>query len=123
MKRILSWLLSVLMLFGVFGFMAEAMADAEPETAKAVVTAPEGNAPAAFAVGELNAALMQAKDDEGWTIALQGVDETLGAQAYKITVADKTITVVGGDDAGLMYGGLEVAEQIAIGGVESVAAC
>lgn len=120
MKRILSWLLSVLMLFGVFGFMAEAMADAEPETAKAVVTAPEGNAPAAFAVGELNAALMQAKDDEGWTIALQGVDETLGAQAYKITVADKTITVVGGDDAGLMYGGLEVAEQIALN--DSIAA-
>ena len=113
MKRILSCLLSALLLFGAFGFVAETVAEAEP--AKATVTAPEGNAQAAFAVDEINAALIQAKDDAGWTITLQGVDETLGEQAYQITVADKTITVIGGDDTGLMYGGLEVAEQIALG--------
>lgn len=116
-KRIVSFILSALMLLPLLLVGTPALAEEAP---KAAVTAPEGNAPAAFAVGEINKALEQANDAEGWTVTLQGVDETLGAQAYKVTVGDKTVTVVGGDDAGLMYGGLEVAEEIALS--DSIAA-
>lgn len=58
-----------------------------------------------------------------WTISFNDVDSNLGEQCYTISVGDKTITISGGDDAGLMYGGLEVAEQIALYGIEKVQAC
>ena len=44
------------------------------------------------------------------------------AEAFSIGRGGGQITVAGHDEAGAMYGGLEVAEQIAIGGVASVGA-
>ncbi|WP_282135790.1 hypothetical protein [Seonamhaeicola maritimus] len=38
------------------------------------------------------------------------------AQAYSITINSDEITIIGGDERGLMYGGLEVAEQLALNG-------
>ena len=118
-KRMISFLLSAMMVLPLL-LVGARPALAEEHT---VITAPEDNAQAVFAAGEITAALEKVGSPEGWTVALAGTDETLGEQAYRITVEDQIIAVVGGDDTGLMYGGLEVAEQIAIGGVESVAAC
>jgi len=40
----------------------------------------------------------------------------LDAQAYEIAVAGSTVTIRGGDNHGLLYGGLEVAEQLELYG-------
>ena len=40
----------------------------------------------------------------------------LGFEEYQITVSNGSITVMGGDANGLMYGGLEVAEQLSLNG-------
>ncbi len=95
---------------------ADASADAGVTVS---VTVAEETDTAAFAKSEIETALtendMTVSDaDAEWTITLAGVDDTLPAEGYRIEVADQTITVTGGDDNGLMYGGLEVAEQIAL---------
>ncbi|WP_299554189.1 hypothetical protein [Seonamhaeicola sp.] len=41
---------------------------------------------------------------------------TQEVQAYSITVNSNDITITGGDESGLMYGGLEVAEQLSLNG-------
>lgn len=85
---------------------------------------------AGFAAGDIAAALFKAGavvvDKAGeWTIAFDGIDESLGEQAYEINVSpSRRISIVGGDSTGLMYGGLEIAEQIGIGNsIETVASC
>lgn len=48
-------------------------------------------------------------------------NEELDAEAFSITILEKgRILVEGGDDAGLMYGGLELAEQIELYGVKGI---
>lgn len=65
--------------------------------------------------------LIMIDDDAVWKILFSGIDENLGEQAYEIEVLDKVISIKGGDLRGLMYGGLEVAEQIRLGkGLEAV---
>lgn len=49
-----------------------------------------------------------------WKIVFAGLDESLGEQAYSLTVDGTTITITGGDSDGLMYGGLDLSEQIVI---------
>lgn len=67
------------------------------------------------ALQEKNIALLESGAE--WFISLEGIDESLGEQAYRVTVSDdKRISVMGGDTTGLMYGGLEVAEQIILSG-------
>lgn len=61
-------------------------------------------------------------DNGTYSINFNEVDSTLGAQVYKIEVADKTISITGGDKTGLMYGGLDVAETIEMYGIEKIAA-
>ncbi|TYA78756.1 beta-N-acetylhexosaminidase family protein [Seonamhaeicola marinus] len=41
---------------------------------------------------------------------------TLKPQAYKVSVHAEKLTIAGGDELGLMYGGLEVSEQLSLNG-------
>lgn len=71
-----------------------------------------------FAVNEIKTAFLKAnvqytKENPVWLIYLN-LDESLTTQAYNISVSENTIKIFGGDSTGLMYGGLEVAEQIRI---------
>lgn len=75
------------------------------------------SAKAEFAAGDIASAIESCgskvvESGEEWTIRLRGIDGSLGAEAYALTVDGKEITVVGGDSSGLMYGGLELSEQI-----------
>lgn len=78
-------------------------------------------AQAEFAAGDIEKALVESGAlvvDSGAQrmIAFDGIDKSLGEQAYEVRVAlSGRISIVGGDPSGLMYGGLEVAEQIALG--------
>lgn len=81
-----------------------------------------------FAVSEIKAAFERANVKEEtnptWTIELKGLDESLGEQGYKVEVSANTISITGGDRTGLMYGGLEVAEQIRVyRGIDKVSSC
>ncbi len=58
--------------------------------------------------------------DASWTIRFAQIDPSLGEQAYRVEVLGKIIEITGGDEKGLMYGGLEVAEQIELYGIEGV---
>ena len=58
--------------------------------------------------------------DPEWTIRFAEIDPSLGAQAYHIEVLGKIIEITGGDERGLMYGGLEVAEQARLYGLDSI---
>ena len=75
-----------------------------------------------FAMEEIMAAGQKRGVEEAWTVSFDGVDESLGEQAYAVSVSGSTISIKGGDERGLMYGGLEVAEQIALYGAEGVQA-
>ena len=76
----------------------------------------------AFAAGDLRDAL----EETGCRVVESGADRTIvfdtfqlgmGPQSFRIRREGKNvIRVVGGDSLGAMYGGLEVAEMIAIGG-------
>ncbi|MBR6235878.1 MAG: hypothetical protein IKR01_08560 [Spirochaetales bacterium] len=55
-----------------------------------------------------------------WTIRFADINPSLGEQAYHIEVLGKIIEITGGDERGLMYGGLEVADTIRLYGIESV---
>jgi len=73
--------------------------------------------PVEFAIGDIKTALERnhlAYVEEGgeYTITIDGVDSSLQEQAYKVEVTDKNINIKGGDSTGLMYGALQVAEEI-----------
>ena len=81
---------------------------------------------AEFAGEDILAAAQKCGVEEAWKVSVETIDENLGYEAYKVEVAreELTITVTGGDTNGLMYGGLEVAEQIALAnGPEGVIDC
>jgi hypothetical protein len=77
---------------------------------------------ATFAVGDINKALLES----GYEMGGPGTDlqiifdifvNGMGPQAFRIRKeGDKVIRIVGGDSLGAMYGGLELAEMIALGG-------
>lgn len=75
-----------------------------------------------FAQDEIMAAGDAHGVEAAWTVCFDGIDENLTAQAYSISVNEKTVSIKGGDDSGLMYGGLEVAEQIKLYGAEGITA-
>lgn len=79
---------------------------------------------AEFAKEEIMAAGQKCGVEESWSISLETIDESLGYEAYQVKVGDKTVTITGGDANGLMYGGLEVAEQLALAnGMEGISNC
>lgn len=73
---------------------------------------PEESAQVTFAVEKIQENLSKLESTNGISIILE-LDSTLTAQGYSITSKNKgTILVKGGDETGLMYGGLELAELI-----------
>ena len=76
---------------------------------------------AVFAKGEIETAAAKCGISGDWTVSLDTIDTSLGEETYRIEVEGTAVTVTGGDATGLMYGGLEVAEQIAFAnGMEGV---
>jgi hypothetical protein len=67
----------------------------------------------AFAVQEIRNAVAGLSLDDPPAIEFRG-DAELGEQAYRITRAGGKIQIRGGDQTGLMYGGLELAETLRI---------
>lgn len=62
-------------------------------------------------------------DAADWSIAFAAPDPSLAPQSYAVTLAgERQVRIAGGDDAGLMYGGLEVAEAIRHGGMRAIRA-
>ncbi|ALP93169.1 hypothetical protein [Intestinimonas butyriciproducens] len=116
MKKIFSGLLAGVLLLS---FLAACSPTAEPKICNITVTG--ADVPMTqFAQEEIMTAGQSHGVEEAWIVSFEGVDESLGEQAYTVTVSGDTISVKGGDDAGLMYGGLEVAEQIMLYGAEGV---
>lgn len=80
----------------------------------------------AFASGDISAAVTKfggtvVNGGGEWTVRFAGIDESLGEQAYKLTVENNVISIVGGDSNGLMYGGLDLSEQIIVAkGIQGV---
>ena len=75
--------------------------------------------PIQFAVEEIQSAARTVSDPPALTITLRDRADTLPTQAYRIARAKEGITVTGGDAVGAMYGGLEVAEAIRCGALDS----
>ena len=80
---------------------------------------------AQFAAGDIMDALVKSNaqivdSNAEWTIRFAEIDNSLGEQSYHIEVFGKVIEITGGDERGLMYGGLEVAELIGLYGLENI---
>lgn len=80
---------------------------------------------AEFAAGDIVDALADVGvglvgENAEWVIRFADIDSALGEQAYRVEVLGKVIEITGGDERGLMYGGLEVAEQIKLYGIGGV---
>ena len=58
--------------------------------------------------------------DPQWTIRFVLNSRILGEQCYHVEVLGRIIEITGGDERGLMYGGLGVAEQIRLCGIDGV---
>lgn len=118
-------LLSALLLSGTVA--------AQPSEAVALIY-DEGSPPAAFAAAEITDALEARGIDvlppdaqparRRIVLTLAPDTTTLPPEGFQIRVAreadDTTVRVLGGDEAGVLYGGLEVAELIRIGGPERI---
>lgn len=123
MKRFVLLLLALAMIFTSVNWKAPVRAET------AVTVSVEGAAcpQTEFAAGDIITSLTEkgfavAGEDADWQIVFAPVDDALGEQCYEISVNDRVITIAGGDANGLMYGGLEVAEQIDLYGIENVKA-
>ncbi|MBR0520829.1 MAG: hypothetical protein IJJ95_05790 [Spirochaetales bacterium] len=81
---------------------------------------------AQFAAGDIATALEKVSagvvnENAEWVIRFAEIDPSLGEQSYRIEVLGKVIEITGGDERGLMYGGLDLSEQIIIaGGVQGI---
>ena len=109
--------LSILLILALVLNLLPAVGRAEGGTMTVAATLPQ----AVFAKGEIETAAAKCGIAGDWTVSLERIDEALGYEAYRIEVEGHAVTVTGGDANGLMYGGLEVAEQIAFAnGMEGV---
>ena len=74
----------------------------------------------AFAAEDIRKALAEVRhtaDAKGTRIVFEIFETGIGPQGFRIRRAgDNGINIVGGDSCGAMYGGLEVAEMIRLGG-------
>lgn len=92
--------------------------------AKVVVEAIPASGPAAFAVAEIMALPVRSGSPEGLYSVRLIEQPGMGEEGYAITVdrneAGAVVTVRGGGPGGVMYGGLELAEQVRLHGWERV---
>ena len=125
-KRLLSLLMAALMIMSVTAqLIAPVVSLADDEGGRSACIEGADTPMAQFAADEIAAALAKKKisllgSGAEWTIRFLPINKALGEQCYEIRVSDKLIEIAGGDTNGLMYGGLEVAEQIALMGFDSV---
>ena len=89
---------------------------------KVAITGMQDDPKVAFAVGDLRTALRGAgctiaNGDADMRIIFDIFEPGMGPQSFRIRrEGDQVIRVVGGDSLGAMYGGLELAEMISLGG-------
>ena len=89
---------------------------------KVAITGMQDDPKVAFAVGDLRTALRGvgcslASEDADVRIVFDTFKPGMGPQAFRIRrEGEHVIRVVGGDSLGAMYGGLELAEMITLGG-------
>ena len=84
------------------------------------VRGPSDVPPIQFAVEEIQSAARTVSNPPAITITLRVGADALPSQAYRIERAEEGITVTGGDAVGAMYGGLDVAEAIRCGALDSL---
>lgn len=89
----------------------------EPEPSYAVTVKASSLPQAQFAASQIEG--VNAAITTDLIVNLETIDESLGYEAYKIEVSDNSVTVTGGDETGLMYGGFQVAEELALYGFVS----
>ncbi len=83
--------------------------------AEVTVSIDTNSASARFAADEIRAAASRAKAASPLAVTLRVDATSLPPQGYRFTREADKLTVTGGDAAGAMYGGLDVAEAIRIG--------
>ncbi len=76
--------------------------------------------PLQFAADEIQAAAAAAKNSYPLSVSLRVEPSSLTSQSYRIQCDNGKVTVTGGDAAGTMYGGLDVAEAIRTGAVDQL---
>lgn len=113
MKRIIALLLTLLLL-------AQAVPLCLAESAGRLTVTAADLPQVLFAKAQLEEAARKTGLAEDWTVRLETVDGSLGREAYEIRVQDHVISVTGGDAAGLMYGGFQVAEELLLSGPEGL---
>lgn len=76
---------------------------------------------AEFAVGKIQEAYTESdKKSSGDYFITIGIDPTLGDEAYTLKIDGDTFNISGGDGAGALYGGYELAEQIKLYGIDNI---
>jgi len=116
MKRRSSHVLSnLLFLFLVIALMA----GCSGQNNQVVISGDVDHPAIRFAIDEIEAALGE-KDGAEITFSIQPENEDLETEGFRLKRSEKDITVIGVDIAGAMYGGLELAEQIRLYGLEGV---
>jgi len=86
---------------------------------KAAITFDEDDPMVAFAVGDINKALADTgyAADSDLKIRFEIFEDGMGPQSFRIRrEGDNAIRIIAGDSSGAMYGGLELAEAITLGG-------
>ena len=84
-----------------------------------------------FAVEEISAALLEkgmdvkvvTREQADIVLSIQSDNTALKEEGFSIQRKTEALHVIGADDAGAMYGGLELAEQIKLFGLEDVQEC
>ncbi len=88
--------------------------------ASATVSFDTNSAPLRFAAEEIRTAAATTKSLPALTVSLQVDATTVSPQGYRLERVGSTLTVTGGDAPGAMYGGLDVAEAIRTGALDSL---
>lgn len=86
----------------------------------ATIEANPSSAPAGFAAAEILVALAKRGETEAPVRILLAEGAGQAAESFELTKAGDVIMVTGGGPGGVMYGGLELAEQIRLGGLAAV---
>lgn len=106
-------------IFCIIMFLAAGISNAKP---KVTITFNEDDSMTAFAVGDIKSALIKTgyeltTDEADLNIIFTFFKPGMGPQAFRIQKeGDRAIRIVCGDSLGAMYGGLELAGTITLGG-------
>ena len=125
MKTTLSaYLLGIILILG-------ASQACSPANESVSISADSANPKIAFAVEEISTALQEkgmdvkvvTKNQADIVLSIQSDNFALKEEGFSIERKTEALHVIGADEAGAMYGGLELAEQIKLFGLEGVQEC